>query len=78
MHDRLAKSDFWQLHIDAMLRDGRRPPPRNERLGLMKRGESPLQRFARRRFQQSVAGMVMVVQRGAGGASLPQEELGEV
>lgn len=58
MHDRLAKSDFMELHVATLLREGRGQPRPNRRFGIAGKESSPIRRYARRRFRESVLGMV--------------------
>ena len=73
MHDQLGKTDFWQRHIETLLQDGRPRVGRNERFPAGKRTDSPIRRFARRKFQQSVLNMVSGVYLG-GGSDSPIDE----
>ena len=63
MHDRLIKADFLELHVATLLREGRREPRPNRRFGLIDRESSPIRKYARRRFRESVIGMVSKVQK---------------
>ncbi len=58
MHDQLIKTDFWQQHMAVLLRDGRPAWKRNQRFRGSDRSDSPVRRFARRKFQESVRSMV--------------------
>ena len=73
MHDQLGKTDFWQRHIETLLQDGRPRGGRNERFRGKSRMDSPIRRFARRKFQESVLSMVSGVYLG-GGSDSPVEE----
>lgn len=63
MHDRLIKTDYLELHVATLLRHGRGVPKPNRRFGLMGRETSPIRKYARRRFRESVIGMVSKVQK---------------
>ena len=63
MHDRLIKADSMDLHVDTLLREGRKEPKPNRRFGLTSRDASPIRQYARRRFRESVLGMVSKVQK---------------
>lgn len=63
MHDRLIKADFLELHVATILRQGRKELKPNRRFGLTNRDASPIRQYARRRFRESVLGMVSKVQK---------------
>lgn len=73
MHDRLVKADFLELHVSTLLReDGGEPKP-NRRFGLIRREASPIRKYARRRFRESVVGMVSKAYKLE--SDLPEEKL---
>ncbi|MFM7182895.1 MAG: hypothetical protein ACKO2G_15735 [Verrucomicrobiales bacterium] len=47
----------------TLLREGRKELKPNRRFGLVGRESSPIRKYARRRFRESVIGMVSKVQR---------------
>jgi len=65
MHERLSKPDFWDRHVASELARVSRFPAANRpfRSG---RKESPVRRFARDRFRESVANMLAGAYTGRG------------
>lgn len=75
MHDRLAKSDFMELHVATLLREGRGEPRPNRRFGMTGRESSPIRKYARRRFRESVLGMVSGVYKAESDRAEDRENL---
>ncbi len=73
MHDRLDKKDFMERHVAKLLREGRSTPRPNRRFGMMDRESSPIRKFVRRRFRESVANMISGVYRAE--TVLPEEHI---
>ena len=73
MHDRLGRTDFLDHHVALILREGRPAPRPNRKFKFGIKDGSPIRELARRRFRESIAGMVRGAYRTQ--YTMPEEDI---
>ncbi len=58
MHKRLKTTDFWSKHVASLLAEVSRRPAPNRPFSLVGSRESPVRRYKRERFRESITNML--------------------